>query len=306
MSSGPSRAELARAARLLTLRSRREATSVLGGAYSSAFRGGGVEFEELRPYVPGDDVRALDWNATARTGSPFVRRFREERDQTLLLLLDVSASMRFGAGGRSKATHAAHVAALLAATAARAGDRVGFVAFDEAVREELPPDRGAAHAWRIVQRALAAAGRAGGATDLDVALDRLARHIRRPAIVCLLSDFREATLANARTGPRLAAAATRHDLVSIVLHDPREDELPAAGLVRFGDPERRGHSVLLDAGDPRIRARYRAAAGARRRALVRRLRGAGSDVLWIRTQEEPLRALTRFFRQRTGRRELAR
>jgi uncharacterized protein (DUF58 family) len=298
--------ELARAARLLTLRSRREATSILGGAYSSAFRGGGMEFEELRPYVPGDDVRALDWNATARSGSPFVRRFREERDQTLLLLLDVSASMRFGAGGHSKAAHAAHVAALLAATAARAGDRVGLVVFDEVVREELPPDRGAAHAWRIVRRALAAAGRAGGATGLDVALERLQRHTRRPAIVCLLSDFRDATLADARTGSRLATAASRHDLVSVVLHDPREDELPAAGLVRFADPEQRRRTLVLDAGDPRIRARYRAAAGARRRALVRRLRGAGSDVLWIRTEEEPLRALVRFFRQRIGRRELAR
>ena len=306
MSLAPSPAELARAARLLTLRSRREATSVLGGAYTSAFRGGGIEFEELRPYVPGDDVRALDWNATARTGAPFVRRFREERDQTLLLLLDVSASMRFGSAGRSKAALAAHLAALLAAAAGRAGDRVGLVAFDDAVRDELPPNRGPAHAWRVVRRAVAAAGRAGGATELSAALERLPRHTRLPAIVCVISDFRDPQLFGSSAGASLAAAAARHDLVSVVLHDPREDELPDVGPVRFSDPEDPRHSVILDSGDARVRARYRAAAAARRHSLARRLHGAGSDVLWMRTPEEPLRALARFFRQRIGRRELAR
>jgi uncharacterized protein (DUF58 family) len=301
VSFAPTPAELARAARVLTLRSRREATSVLGGAYTSAFRGGGTEFEELRPYLPGDDVRALDWNATARTGAPFVRRFREERDQTLLLLLDVSASMRFGTTGRSKASLGAHLAALLAAAAGRAGDRVGFLAFDDGVRDELLPDRGPAHAWRVVRRAVAAAGRASGATGLAAALARLGRHARRPAIVFLLSDFRDAGFAAA-----LPAAASRHDLVSAVLHDPREEELPPIGPVRFADPEDARRTFILDAADPRARARYRAACAARRRALVRSLHAAGSDVLWIRTGEDPLRALIRFFRQRIGRRELAR
>jgi uncharacterized protein (DUF58 family) len=301
VSFAPTPAELARAARVLTLRSRREATSVLGGAYTSAFRGGGTEFEELRPYLPGDDVRALDWNATARTGAPFVRRFREERDQTLWLLLDVSASMRFGTTGRSKASLGAHLAALLAAAAGRAGDRVGFLAFDDGARDELLPDRGPAHAWRVVRRAVAAAGRAGGATGLAAALARLGRHARRPAIVFLLSDFRDAGFSAA-----LPAAASRHDLVSAVLHDPREEELPAVGPVRFADPEDARRTFVLDAADPRVRARYRAACATRRRTLVRNLHAAGSDVLWIRTGEDPLRALIRFFRQRTGRRELAR
>jgi uncharacterized protein (DUF58 family) len=306
VSVAPAAAELARAARLLTLRSRREATSVLGGAYTSAFRGGGVEFEELRPYVPGDDVRALDWNATARTGTPFVRRFREDRDQTLLLLLDVSASMHFGAAGRSKAALAAHLAALLATAAGRAGDRIGLLAFDDAVRDELPPDRGPAHAFRVVRRAVSAAGRAGGATGLSAALARLPGHARLPAIVCLISDFRDPQLGEASTRSLLAAAAARHDLVSLVLHDPREDELPDAGPVRFSDPEDPRRTTILDSGDPRVRARYRAAAAARRRGLVRRLRSVGSDVLWMRTNEEPLRALARFFRQRIGRRLLLR
>jgi uncharacterized protein (DUF58 family) len=257
--------------------------------------------------VPGDDVRTLDWNATARTGAPFVRRFREERDQTLLLLLDVSASMQFGGGdGASKAAQAAHLAALLATAAARAGDRVGLVAFDDRVREELLPDRGPVHAWRVVGRAVAAAGSAGGATGFGAALGRVARHARRPAIVCLLSDFRDPAAASSGATASLAAVAARHDVVSIVLHDRREDELPDAGVVRFADPEDPRRSLILDTSRPSVRMRYRAAAAARRRALVRRLHATGSDVLWIHGGEEPLRALARFFRQRVGRRELAR
>lgn len=308
MISAPTAAELARAARQLTLRSRRETTNVVGGAYTSAFRGGGTEFEELRPYVPGDDVRSLDWNATARAGTPFVRRFREERDQTLLLLLDASASMRFGTAGHSKAARAAHLASLLAAAAGRAGDRVGFVAFDDAVRAELLPERGPAHAFRVVRLAVAAAGRAGGATGLSAALSRLRRHARRRAIVCLISDFRDpallAALEDGGSNP-LAASGIRHDLVSIVLHDPREDELPAVGPVRFADPERPQETFVLDASDPRVRGRYRNAARLRRRKLEQRLHAAGSDVLWVGTSEEPLPALLRYFRRRIGRRELA-
>ncbi len=142
--------DLSRAARLLVVRSRREATGLFAGNYVSAFRGGGLEFDESRPYVPGDDVRSIDWNATARNGEPYVKRFREERDRTLLLALDVSASMRFGSAGRAMAATAAHAAALLAVAAGRAGDRVGLVAFDASVRTALPPARGDAHVWSLI------------------------------------------------------------------------------------------------------------------------------------------------------------
>ena len=304
-------AELARAARVLAVRSRREARDAFIGAYRSAFRGGGLEFEELRPYVPGDDLRSIDWNATARAGEPFVKRFREERDQALLLLLDVSASMRFGSGGRSLAGAAAHAAALLAASAAGAGDRVGLVAFDVAVREEVPPGRGEAHALRIVRAALAAARASGGATGLRAALEHARRRERgrRRAIVFLLSDLRdEALLAPeperrgaASPYPALSALAARHDLVSVVLHDPRDEEIPAVGSVRLADPERGGRTLLLRTGSAAARARYRAAAGARREALERRLRAAGSDVLWLRADRHPLPALQRFFAARSAR-----
>lgn len=312
MSAAPAPAELARAARVLRLRARREATSAFGGAYRSAFRGSGADFEELRPYAPGDEVRDLDWNATARTGTPFVRRYREERDLTLLLLVDVSASMDFGTAGRTKAALAAHAAALLAAAAGRAGDRVGLLTFDDGVRDEALPDRGPAHVHRVLRLAVAAAGRPGGGTGLSCALSRVPRHAHRPAIVCVLSDFRDPALAGgggaAGRDPAgvMAALSRRHDLVSIALHDPRETAIPAAGLVRFADPEAPRRIRVLDASDPVLRARYRAAGAARRRSLERRLREAGSDVLWLGTDEEPLRVLARYFRSRTGRRELAR
>ncbi len=169
--AAPALAEIARAARILAVRSRREAAGVLVGAWRSAFRGGGVEFEESRPYVPGDDVRAIDWNATARTGTPWVKRFREERSCTLLLALDASASMAFGTTGRSKAQTAAHAAALLAASAAQAGDPVGFIAFGDDLRREVPPGRGDAHTWRVIRAAAASADAPQGPTDLGVVAD---------------------------------------------------------------------------------------------------------------------------------------
>lgn len=299
-----SAAAVARAARVLWVRSRREATSWLVGGYASAFRGGGVEFEELRPYAPGDDVRSIDWNATARSGEPWVKRFREERAHTVLVLLDVSASMAFGTCGRSKLAGAAHAAALVAAAAGRAGDRVGLAAFSDAVRLELPPARGAAHGWRLVRAIAAQAARPGGATDLAAAAGWALAQARRRALVVLLSDFRDPALARAMAGgggSPLAALANRHELVSIVVEDPRERALAAAGGLRLVDPERGGAARVLGTG-ARRRARYAAAAEARRLALLHRLRSEGADVLALSTAADPLRALVRFFRARADRR----
>jgi uncharacterized protein (DUF58 family) len=299
-------AELERAARVLFVRARRAAPGLAVGGYASAFRGAGMEFEESRPYVPGDDLRHLDWSATARSGEPWLKRFREERDQILLLLLDVSASMAFGSGARSKAEHAAHAAALLAAAASAAGDRVGLVAFGERVRYELAPERGDAHLFALVRAAAGLAAAAGGGTDLAAALARVRALAPGRAIVVLLSDLRAPELApgaGAR-GPRaaLVAAARRHDLVAAVVSDRREEELPASGRLRLADPERPGRPLLLDSEAPRVRERYRAAAAARRRALERRLRADGADVLWLRADRDPLPVLAGFFRAHPGRR----
>ena len=306
----PSAAELERAARILAVRSRREVSSAFAGGYRSAFRGGGVEFEESRPYVPGDDVRHLDWNALARTGTPYVKRFREERDQSVVLVLDASRSMAFGSAGRSKAALAAHAAALVAGAAARAGDRIGLVTFADSVREELPPERGAPALFHRLERLAAAAAAPDGASALAPALAGLERSLRRHAVVVLLSDFRDDAFLPAAAGAArapgtaaslaLARLARRHDLVAAVVGDPREEELPAAGTVLLGDPERPGPTLRLRTS-VRARERYRAAAAARRSALERTLRATGADVLWLRTDRDPLRSLARFFARRPAR-----
>jgi uncharacterized protein (DUF58 family) len=299
----PSGAELERAARLLEVRSRREVSSAFAGGYRSAFRGGGIEFEESRPYLPGDDVRALDWNATARSGVPYVKRFREERDQAVMLAVDVSASMGFATAGRAKAALAAHAAALIAAAAGRAGDRVGLLSFDTRVRSEIPAERGEAHIWRILRALVATARETSGGTELGSVISRLNAGIRRRAIVFVFSDFRDERLLDTQAGrSELVGLARRHDLVAVTISDPREEEIPDVGIVRLADPEAPHRLVTLDTRSARVRARYRAACAMRGRALERRLRADGADLLALRTDRDPLPALTRFFQAHTGRR----
>lgn len=297
-----SSADLARAARLLVVRSRREATGLFAGNYVSAFRGGGLEFEESRPYVPGDDVRTIDWNATARHGETFVKRFREERDQTLLFALDVSASMRFASVGSSKAATAAHALALLAAAASRAGDRMGLAAFDDRVRALLPVARGVAHGWRLVQTAVECAASSAGGTHLGAGLRAIRAGTRRRAVLVILSDFRDERLFGGASEATLSDLARRHDLVSAIPLDPRELSLPRVGAVRIADPEQPGRTFVLDTRSRRARRRYLAACAARRSELAGRLRRIGAEIVWLRTDRNPLYPLGRFFNERAGRR----
>jgi uncharacterized protein (DUF58 family) len=301
----PQATDLAHAARVLQVRSRREVAGALAGGYRSAFRGGGLEFEESRTYAPGDDVRAIDWNAFARTGVAHVKHYREERDQTLLLLVDVSASMGFGTAGPSKAALAARSAALLAAAAGAAGDRVALWTFDTGLASEVPPGRGEAHGLRVL-RALIEAGRGGaGETALAPVLTDLRERVHRRAIVFLLSDLRDEALlasdgAGRRTRAALAAVARRHDVVAGWIRDPREAALPAAGTLRVADPEAPGRTLLLRSGSRRARERYELAARAHARALERRLRADGVDVVPLATDADPLRTLGRFFVRRAA------
>lgn len=295
-----SAADLARAVRLLTVRSRREATGLFAGNYASAFRGSGLEFEESRPYAPGDDVSTLDWSATARTGELYVKRFREERNQTLLFALDVSASMRFGSGGARKAETAAHALALLVAAASRAGDRTGLVAFADGPREQIPAGRGSAHGLRVIHAGVAWAARPSGPTRLAAGLRALRSQAGRRAVVFVLSDFRDPEREAVRA--ELAELARRHDLVAAPVLDPAEQELPRVGPLRVADPERPGWPRLLQTGRARVRSRYRAAALAWRARLEADLRLAGAEPLWLRTDRSPLYALGRFFAERAARR----
>lgn len=304
----PRSGELARAARILEVRSRREVGGAFVGGYRSAFRGVGIEFEESRPYVPGDDVRFLDGAVMARTGHPYVKRFREERDQTVHLAVDVSTSMAFGSRGSAdytKGALAARVASLLAVAALRAGDRVGLLSFDERVRDELAPGRGGGQVWEILQRLVAATGNPGGPTGLGESLARVRSAARRRSLIFVVSDFRdEHFFAPSAAGPpprsEWVALARHHDLVAIVIHDPREDELPRAGTLRMVDAERPHRRMWLRTGSARVRERYRTASEVHRRSVVRRLRGDGASVLTLRTDREPLPALIRFFAERSG------
>jgi len=304
----PRSEDLARAARLLVVRSRREATGLFAGNYASAFRGGGLEFEESRPYVPGDDVRTIDWNATARHGETYVKRFREERDQTLLFAFDCSASMRSGSGSSSRAGTAAHALALLAASAGRAGDRVGLVAFDDRVRAWIPPARGVAHGRRVVETALACAAAARGGTQIGAGLRALRPEARRSCVLVLLSDFRDERLLPDSGSPAalralMAEQGPRHDLVAGAVLDPTELALQAVGSVRMADPERPGATWILDTGRRRVREAWLAACAARRERVAAALRRAGGDLFWLRTDRSPLHALGRFFQERAARRQ---
>jgi uncharacterized protein (DUF58 family) len=299
--------DLARAAQLLLVRSLREATGLFAGNFVSAFRGSGLEFEESRPYVPGDDVRALDWNATARSGEPFVKRFREERNQTLVFGLDVSGSMRFGTTGRAKAATAVHALALMAVAAGRGGDCSGLVAFDRQIRAEVSVGRGVGHTAGLIRTAVVAASASGGGTDLAAGLRSIELATRQRAVIVLFSDFRDGSPLPepSQTAPLRAALVRltrRHDVVAAVLVDPREEELPSVGSVRIEDPERPGANLLLRTGSALARGRYRAACAARRMRLESELRSGGVEILWLRTDHSPLQALGRFFRERASRR----
>jgi uncharacterized protein (DUF58 family) len=296
--------ELSRAARLLAVRGRREATGLFAGNYASAFRGGGIEFEESRPWEQGDDVASIDWNAMARTGEPYVKRFRAERNHTLLFALDVSGSMRFGSAAASKLVTAVHALALLASAAACAGDRIGLVSFDDRVRESLRPGRGAAHARRIGEAASRCLAEPGGATSLAAALRALRAATRQRSILVLLSDFLDSALLapDAPLCDELGRLSRRHELVAVCVHDARERELAPAGAVRVQDPEQPGSRWLLATSSRRARRRYRAAASARRDAIQAALRRCGADTLWLDAGQSPLHRLARFLHERAGRR----
>ncbi|HEX7079077.1 MAG TPA: DUF58 domain-containing protein [Candidatus Eisenbacteria bacterium] len=283
--------ELLAQVRRLTIRSRRAVEEVFAGAYKSAFRGKGLEFAEVREYVVGDDVRAIDWNVTARHGRPFVKRFDEERELTVVVAMDLSGSLRFGSRARTKRETAAEAGALLALAAARNRDRVGLLLFTDQVELYLPPGKSRARSLRIVREMLAYEPKGRG-TDLAGALAFLGRVLRRRAIVFLVSDW----IAPAFDRP-LAFLARRHEVVTITVADPFERELPDTGLVLARDLET-GRIGWIDLGARRPRSAWRAARARRARSIdetFARAR-AGRIALEVGTPAAP--ALIRHFEQR--------
>jgi uncharacterized protein (DUF58 family) len=284
--------ETLRRIRRIQIRTRVILESGIGGAYHAVFKGRGMEFAEVREYEEGDDPRTIDWNVTARRGSPYVKKYVEERDLSLLLLVDVSGSQAFGSQFIAKRDYAAELAAVLAFSAVANHDRVGAVLFSDRIERYVPPARGRDHALRIVRDALAVEPRGRG-TDLAGAL-RFARGVmRRRGIVALISDFQAEGYERA-----LGILRRRHDVVALHLHDPREGELPDAGLVALLDPET-GERRVADLADPAVRRRLVPAFGARAREAFRRTRVDGLSLDTSAPYEGPLR---QFFEARERRR----
>lgn len=286
-------AAIIRKARRLRFRVRRGAVADLAGAYVGARPGSGLAFAELRPYEPGDDVRHIDWNVTARQGRPYVRRFAEERALTVWLIVDISASLRFGPEGGTKADRAVQAAALLATAAIQAGDRAGLALVSDRVEAELPPSGGPRQLARLV-RALVATPSRSKRTALAVGLRGLARS-RRRALVVVLSDFLTVEPATAWKG-----VARRHDVVAARLVDPLEERLPTSGLVGLVDAET-GARRTVDFGSKRLRDAYARAAEARARDFRRWCAASGVTGLDLSTADEPISPLIRFFAGRAGR-----
>ena len=292
-------ATIFRRARRLRFRVRRGALSAFSGAYHSARPGVGLTFSELRAYEPGDDVRHIDWNVTARQGSPYIRRYVEERALTLWLILDVSASLRFGPSGRTKSDRAAQAAALLASAAVASGDRVRLTLVSDRVEAEVPPGGGDRHLARVV-RALVATPTVSRGTDLTAALTGGKRAPRR-SLVVLLSDFQSpASLPNSGAAWRRATRSSR--LLAFRLVEPREEHLPRAGLVNVEHAETSAPRVV-DAGSSRVIAEYELAAERRRAGFRRWCSQAGAEGLDLSTEADPIDALVRFFDGRPSRRE---
>lgn len=292
-SSGLSSQFLKRVGRV-EIRARRAVDSLFSGEYHSAFKGRGMEYAESRPYHPGDDIRAMDWNVTARTGDPFMKTFREERELTLMLLYDVSASVFFGSGEKLKSETAAEVLATLAFSAIRNNDKVGLAAFTDRMELYIPPRKGRRNVLRLIREILFLKPEGRG-TDMAGALDYLGAVMKKRAIVFLVSDFMARGYEK-----QLRAAARTHDLVAVRLADPREMELSAAGRVAFEDAET-GLTVTVNTSDAALREEYRKAAEAedKRRAMM--FAAAGVDEVVIHPDKPFTGPLIKFFRARERR-----
>lgn len=285
--------EVLKQVRGIELRSRGLVTALFGGEYRSVFRGQGMEFAEVRQYEHGDDFRAIDWNVSARLGHPYIKTFVEERELTLMLIVDQSGSTHFGVP-RSKSALAVEVASVLALAAATTNDRVGALLFSDKVERVIPPGKGRKHALRVI-RDLVAFKPAGRRTNLAAALQYATELLKHRSIVVVLSDF----LAEGWSQP-LRQLSVRHDVVAIAVEDPRESDLPDAGWLELEDAET-GARRTVDTGDRGVRGRLRALAEKRREQREHAFTSAGVDNVTLDTKHEYASVLRRAFAQRARR-----
>jgi uncharacterized protein (DUF58 family) len=283
--------EILRQVKLLELRTRGLVNSLFTGEYHSVFKGQGMEFSEVREYQPGDEVRIIDWNVTARMGHPYVKRYVEERELTVMLAVDLSGSERFGTVSRFKSELATELSAVLAMSAIRNNDRVGALLFTDRVEHVVQPGKGRRHVLRLI-RDLLVYEPAGAGTDVALAADYLGKMLRSRTIIFVISDFDDERLERP-----LTLLAQRHDVVAISIEDPRELVLPDIGVARFVDPES-GETVAIDTSDPAVRRHFDQSVTASREAHRRLFRRLAIDEIAVRTDQSYVEPLLRFFRMR--------
>ena len=310
--------EIIQRVRQIQIRTGRQVADVLAGEYVSVFKGTGVEFEEVRPYVPGDDIRTIDWNVTARTGTPYIKRYVEERQLTVMLMIDISASQDFGSGSRSKREATAELGALLAFSAIRNDDKVGLTLFHGGIEQYIPPRKGQKHVLRVIREILAHDGRRpGGApgsagrrvwpwrarrprparegTSIAAAMAFLRRTMKRRAVCFVVSDFVDTGFESA-----MRSANRKHDVIAVHVRDPRETTMPSVGMITLADPET-GRVGLYDTGSARFRRAFADLAAHRDTQLEQTFRSSGIDFIRIDPTASVVDPLVRFFRLRERR-----
>ncbi len=286
--------EIIRQIRRLQIHARRAVEDVLGGEYRSVFKGTGIAFEEVREYQPGDDIRTIDWNVTARMGHPFIKRFIEDRELTVMLLVDCSGSNQFGTQLQQKREVAAELAAVIAFSAISNNDKVGLIAFSDRVERFVPPRKGTRHVLRLIRDVLFFQPKHRG-TSIKEGLDYLNRVLHRRTIVFLLTDFLDKGYERS-----LKRTGLRHDLIALRVTDPREEELPNVGLLELEDAET-GQPLLVDTGSRAVREAFAQKAKERRDTVRQLCRSARIDLVEVTTDGNHLDALNRFFKLRERR-----
>ena len=288
-------AELAKKIRYIQIYTSKAVNDNLAGEYESLFKGRGMEFQEVREYQIGDDIRTIDWNVTARTGDPYVKLFKEERELTVMFLVDLSASGAFGSTRQIKNEAAAEICALLAFSAIKNNDKVGLIVFTDQVEMFIPPEKGTTHVLRLIRELLNYRPEKGK-TDLVAGMDYLGRILHKKSVVFLVSDFQSEGFEK-----QLSILGKRHDLIAVSITDPREISMPNIGLIQLEDAET-GEMVLIDTGSASFRKRYEQLGGARLDSLKKLFRSMDIDHIDIRTGEDYVFDLVKFFRNRERRR----
>ncbi len=287
--------DLLKKIRQIQIRTSHQVTEVMAGEYKSAFKGRGMEFDEVREYQPGDDVKSIDWNVTARTGKPYIKRFVEERELTVMLVVDASSSGSFGSINKSKNEVAAEIAALLAYSAIRSNDRVGLIVFTDQIEKYVPPKKGRSHVMRVIREILFLEAPEHGETDITAALEYLQKVCTRRSVVFLISDFICENYSQA-----LMMASKKHDLIPVSITDPRELELPDIGFIDLMDAET-GERILVDTSDKKVRRTFRALGIQRHDQLKKQFRQMNADAISIETDRSYVDSLVKFFKMREKR-----